>query len=55
MAAPTVRAAATAAGASSTSVTVNKPAGTAQDDVLVAPVYLEHATATITPPSWPGE
>ncbi|MEX1254160.1 MAG: hypothetical protein WEE64_07455 [Dehalococcoidia bacterium] len=32
-------------------MTVNKPAGTAQDDVLIALVYLEHGTATITPPS----
>jgi hypothetical protein len=51
MAAPSFRAAATASGASSTSVTVNKPAGTAQDDILIALVYIEHATATITAPS----
>jgi hypothetical protein len=51
VAAPSFRASASAGGASSSSVAVNKPSGTAQDDVLVALVYVEHATATITPPS----
>jgi hypothetical protein len=51
MAAPSFRAAATAAGASSTSVTVNKPSGTAENDVLLALLFIEHASATVTPPS----
>ncbi len=51
MAAPSFRAAATASGATGSSVTVSKPAGTAENDILVALLYLEHGTATITPPS----
>jgi hypothetical protein len=52
MAAPSFRAAATASGASGTSVTVNKPSGTAENDVLIALVYIEdHIGSSITPPS----
>ena len=43
--------AASSAGAASGTLTINKPTGTVQDDVMIASIGVRPNTATITPPS----
>jgi hypothetical protein len=50
-AAITFRAAETAASLSANTVTVTKPTGTVDNDIMLAIAYVNDATATITPPA----